>query len=220
MPHAPESSAVEPGMGSPEWRARCEVNWGLPGLKSADWAFHPQRLVGALGVFQLKRLLDGLPEQPVVRHPVDARADGIDRSNVVHGVVWYQFDVQCGVGRPPLLSLSVCSRLELVCQRCLQPLSFDVDERAVFEVRRAEKGRAIPGPVDEDDSAFDPSQPEELVVDGDLDLTGLVEDQLILAVPYVPRHPVCESALPTQPALETAGRKSAFEVLSKLKRRT
>jgi uncharacterized protein len=71
--------------------------------------------------------------------------------------------------------------------------------------------------LDEDDLG----QPEKIVGSPKFDLCVLVEDELILEVPYVPRHEVCPETLDLDAqAEEQAGRQeplSPFAVLSQLK---
>ena len=71
------------------------------------------------------------------------------------------------------------TRLQLICQRCLQPMTLPVD--AEFAL----------GLVTTDEAADQLSvQYEPLMVSGPMDLAGIIEDELILAVPFVPLHPM------------------------------
>lgn len=77
------------------------------------------------------------------------------------------------------------------CQRCLQPvmLPIEVDRRLRFVRDEAEAAR-----LDED------SEDDVLVLPRRLDLHELVEDELILALPLVPRHESCPVPLWTPSA--------------------
>jgi uncharacterized protein len=90
-------------------------------------------------------------------------------------------------GEPELrLRLQARTALSLVCQRCLQPVTVGLDVRPLI---RFVRGEGLAQQLDE--------QGEEDVLDASaaLDLRELVEDELILALPLVPRHDVCPQPL-------------------------
>ena len=92
-----------------------------------------------------------------------------------------------GAGLQPALHLEVDARARLECQRCLQPMTvpIHVDRRFFF----------VPG---EDDAASLDADSEEdvLALVPSFDLHALVEDELLLALPIVPRHDTCPVAVP------------------------
>jgi len=92
-------------------------------------------------------------------------------------------------GEPEIrLALQASATLRLTCQRCLQPmdqpLAVDARLRFVRDEATAEK-------LDDNDDE------DVLVLPPALDLRELVEDELILALPLVPRHERCPQPLPT-----------------------
>jgi uncharacterized protein len=102
------------------------------------------------------------------------------------GEVKYEIDgVRDGRGRPAL-RLKVSGTLALRCQRCLEPMPFEVntDETLVLAATLAEI-HAEPA---------DASAPDRVVAGKEMALRELIEDELILAVPYAPRHEDCEPA--------------------------
>ncbi len=119
------------------------------------------------------------------------------------------------------LRLRVCGDVNLVCQRCLsamkQPL--DIEARLLLvapgmpwpeeglENDPGEGGEAGEGHVSLDDADPVEALTEQRVLD-------LVEDELLLALPIVPRHPVC--ALPEHDDGRAAA--SPFAALAQLKR--
>jgi uncharacterized protein len=115
-------------------------------------------------------------------------------------------------GGPPQtwLHLEADTRLSLVCQRCLGPLDTPVEaERSFLFV------------ADEDTAAQLDADTEDdvLALSRTLDLRALVEDELLLALPLVPRHEVCPQPLPLDhdaPLAEPAA--NPFAALSVLKR--
>lgn len=97
-------------------------------------------------------------------------------------LAWYAEGGRDDKGRP-VLRLDVGGRLKLVCQRCLEPLTFDLDVHAAYRVVRSE-AEAEELPLEEED--FDP-----VVGSAQFDLVGLAEEEVILSLPPVPRHEVC-----------------------------
>ena len=85
------------------------------------------------------------------------------------------------------LSLAAQAPVWLTCQRCLQPFEVPL----AFERRlRFVHGEAEAEALDAE------SEDDVLALTRSLDLRELVEDELLLALPIVPRHPVCLQPLP------------------------
>lgn len=110
------------------------------------------------------------------------------------------------------LHLTASTTVLLECQRCLQPLRqvLHVDRRCRFVRGEAEAAR-----LDEE------SEDDVLELMPRLDLHGLVEDELILALPLVPRHECCPVPLPTpvQPEEPDEPAPNPFAALAALRRR-
>lgn len=85
------------------------------------------------------------------------------------------------------LHLQARTALQLVCQRCLQPMTVVLE---VHPSLRFVHGEARAEALDED------SDEDVLALTPTLDLQPLVEDELILGLPLVPRHPTCPQPLP------------------------
>ena len=85
------------------------------------------------------------------------------------------------------LTLQVDTHAWLTCQRCLQPLEqpLMLDRRLRF-VRGEAQAEALDAESDDDVLALSRS----------LDLRELAEDELLLALPLVPRHEACPQPLP------------------------
>jgi uncharacterized protein len=85
------------------------------------------------------------------------------------------------------LEIAIESRVGATCQRCLEPFELEISERVEFGVV-----------VDEGSIGALPEGIEPLVLDGDrLMPLQLVEDELIMAVPMVPKHPSQRCVLDT-----------------------
>jgi uncharacterized protein len=83
----------------------------------------------------------------------------------------------------PSLRLSLEGRLMLRCQRCLEPMPFEVraDELLVLAATQAEIDAEPP----------DAHAPDRVLAGREMPLRELIEDQLILELPYAPRHEGC-----------------------------
>ena len=81
------------------------------------------------------------------------------------------------------------AEVEMTCQRCLTPvvLPLAVDRDILFVADEATA-------ADLDDTLDD----DVLVLAKDFDALALIEDELIMALPLVPRHEVCPEGLPAQ----------------------
>lgn len=80
------------------------------------------------------------------------------------------------------LHLSARVSLPLTCQRCLGPVDIDLEvDRSFRFVATEEQAQA------EDEEA----EEDVLALQRDFNLTDLIEDELLMALPVVPRHEVC-----------------------------
>lgn len=106
------------------------------------------------------------------------------------------------------LTLEVAAVVPRQCQRCLEDVNIDVQSVARFRL-------VFPGETWNDDDLEDDSF-EALEVDGPLDVSALVEDEVLLCLPPIALHESCEA--PGLPEGGNSGRPSPFAVLGKLKR--
>jgi uncharacterized protein len=108
------------------------------------------------------------------------------------------------------LHLGAQGRISLVCQRCLGPVEAPIETQRSFLFVPGEEAAAQ---LDAD------SEDDVLALTRSLDLRELVEDELLLALPLVPRHELCPEPLPMEhgdaPAEE---RPNPFAALAALKR--
>jgi uncharacterized protein len=113
------------------------------------------------------------------------------------------------------LQLQAHTALHLTCQRCLQPMPVALDVQPSLRFVRDE---AQAEALDED------SEDDVLALTPVLDLQQLIEDELILALPLVPRHDICPQPLPMSvgegdTAIEPAdAAEHAFAALAALRR--
>lgn len=78
----------------------------------------------------------------------------------------------------PALRIGVAGTLDLICQRCLEGYVFDINTDSILVLDDEDSTR----PIDDDTV-------ETIPIDRALDVTALVEDEVILALPMAPRHP-------------------------------
>jgi uncharacterized protein len=121
--------------------------------------------------------------------------------------------VPVAVGDPEMwLWLKAQSSVWLTCQRCLQPFEqpLDVDCRLRF-VRDEAQAEALDAESEDD----------VLALPRWLDARELIEDELLLALPLVPRHERCPQTLPMSVELTSDeakfDRPNPFAVLKSLK---
>ncbi len=111
--------------------------------------------------------------------------------------VWLHIDAQA------------CADLE--CQRCLAPVAIPIEAQRSFLFVPGESSAAELDAESEDDV---------LALTKSLDLPALIEDELLLALPLVPRHEVCPTPLsvPTGDAAADEQAPHPFAALAALKR--
>ncbi|MBK6469360.1 MAG: DUF177 domain-containing protein [Betaproteobacteria bacterium] len=116
-------------------------------------------------------------------------------------------------GEPEVwLELQGAAEAPLVCQRCLQPMNEHLQVQRRFRFVSSEDEAAR---LDEE------SDDDVLALPARLNLQSLLEDELILALPIVPRHGVCPDPLPLLndgPPEEEAPAPNPFAALAALRR--
>jgi len=116
-------------------------------------------------------------------------AQGESKDLVVSWSVRGELRAQAGGAAQVWLHLRAQTSLPLTCQRCLTPVMVDVVVERPFHFVADE---AIAAELDDD------SEEDVLVLSREFDLLALVEDELLMALPLVPRHEVCPTEVPLQ----------------------
>ncbi len=112
----------------------------------------------------------------------------------------------------PWLFLNVSTSLPLTCQRCLGPVDVAVQIERAFRFVETE------AQAEEED---DESPEDVLVLSREFDLAALIEDEVLMDLPAVPRHDTCP--LPVKLAAvdadfeEVATKPNPFAVLAGMK---
>lgn len=106
----------------------------------------------------------------------------------------------------PYLALHLTGQLPLRCQRCLSAMSYELDERAQLFLFADES--MLDAAMDADEEL------EGIVIQGELAVLPLIEDQLLISLPYAPLHENCNN-----PVLQRINQDKAnpFTALSALK---
>jgi uncharacterized protein len=107
------------------------------------------------------------------------------------------------------LHVAAATRLSLVCQRCLQPVATALAAHRSF---RFVHGEAAAAELDAD------SEDDVLALSRSLDVSELVEDELLLSLPLVPRHDICPQPLRSPDDSVLSERENPFAALAALKR--
>ena len=164
-----------------------------PNFDSLEFARDGRHLSGRIAVADMVRL-----------HDVAYVDTGLVSVDVVG-----ELDAQ----RKHWLHLTIQGELAVTCQRCLLPLVQTLEIESHLRVIR-------PGePWPEDELAEDSdSEPDDAIeADEALDLLALVEEEIILVLPYAATHDVCELPVPDEVdgKIRKASPFAALEVLKK-----
>jgi uncharacterized protein len=140
-----------------------------------EFARSGRQAAGAVRVSQLPRMLNEVP------------ADAPDRDTLftwqIEGSTQPELQDDGTEAAQPYLRLALHGAAWLECQRCLAPYAqvFDVD--AAYRLVATET-EAAAFPLDEDEI-------EVIVGSNQFDLVELIEEELLLSLPLVPKHDVC-----------------------------
>ena len=126
------------------------------------------------------------------------------------GAIEYSIQGVQNPGGRPMLRLAVTGTLQLRCQRCLGPLTYPVNLTSELLLLRDESEFA--DLADELEDSVD-----GIVAQPRMDVAAMVEEEIILSLPYAPRHPLGECAA-DRAADEAAGKASPMATLAKLRK--
>lgn len=85
----------------------------------------------------------------------------------------------------PYLTLQIHGRTWLECQRCMRAFEFPIDIETVYKVMDSEEAA--------DAIALDDAESEVIVGSQAFDLLDLIDEEVVLSMPMVPKHDVCSS---------------------------
>jgi uncharacterized protein len=96
------------------------------------------------------------------------------------GIVKWALSGSVGLDGKSKLTLLIKGVVQMPCQRCLESVSVDLNLKSEFILVRDDS--EIPS---EDD---DVDEYDYLVADAEMDILTLVEDEVLLTLPYAPKH--------------------------------
>ncbi len=94
---------------------------------------------------------------------------------------------EIGLDKKARLHLSVTGNVGVPCQRCLEPMMMALDIKSEFILVNDESEI----PPEEDDV----EDHDYLIAEAEMDLLQLVEDEILLALPYAPKHEINDCAV-------------------------
>ncbi len=110
------------------------------------------------------------------------------------GIIEWSLSGSVGLDGKSKLTLLIKCVVQMPCQRCLESVSVDLNLKSEFILVRDDS--EIPS---EDD---DVDEYDYLVADAEMDVLALVEDEVLLTLPYAPKHRVEDCSVKSE-QLET-----------------
>ena len=157
-------------------------------INSIEFARKSLEIHDIMPVFEMTRIQDLLSSQ--------------------EGTLNWRLAGSVGDNNKPLLHLQVSGVLSLICGRCLDALAFDLNIDSVFELVADEA--LLPQEQDDVDDEVD-----YLVADQHMQVSQLIEDEVLLALPYALKHDV--SVCGVKDKVMEIGKPNPFKVLQALK---
>jgi len=140
-----------------------------------EFARSAREAAGAVRLSQLPRMLNEVP------------ADAPDRDTTftwqVQGFTQAELQDDGTEGAQPYLRLAIHGSAWLTCQRCLTPCEQAFDSDPIFRIVQTEE--------EADEFPLDDDEVEVIVGSRHFDLVDLIEEELLLSLPLVPKHDVC-----------------------------
>lgn len=159
-----------------------------------------------IDAFEFSRLKERAEGELQVSDLARLSGETADRSGVLK---WVLVGGAGDLGHPQL-TLAVSGQVTLICQRCLGAMLFDVSSRSDLVLAENEAAADALEQLLDDDSID--------VIEGStaFNVSNLIEDEALLALPVAPKHEVCPTQAVTQSAV--VEKASPFAVLKSFKR--
>ncbi|MES1982969.1 MAG: DUF177 domain-containing protein [Pseudomonadota bacterium] len=158
-------------------------------INSLDFAHHGRELRGELPVAELTRLEDMLA----------ARTGQIS------------YIVQGGRSKDgaPMLAVAIEGVCHLRCQRCLNELIYPISLHTQLLLKQPDELESASAELEED-------EPDSILADDHLDVAAMLEEEVLLSLPFAPKHPLgeCQGVMTGLDRSE----KNPFAVLADLKK--
>ncbi|WEE00860.1 YceD family protein [Taylorella equigenitalis] len=115
---------------------------------------------------------------------------------------------------PKLIKLTIKANPKLICQRCnsyfVYPLDIDTTLEVVSSLKDLEED------VDSSGEIAD-SEHDKILTSQAQDMVSFIEDEILLNIPYIPKHEECPEELIPHPKFQEEVKESPFAILKKLK---
>ena len=192
---------VRSGMDRFSYTARMKHDYDASHLNIAAFALGQGKLTGNESLVHMERLT--------------TEAQGSIESTVVCYSASGSMRTDGASGEQAWLVLIAEVALPMICQRCLGPVDVTVQFEREFRFVATEE---IAEAQDEE------SEEDLLVLSRDFNLLDLIEDELLMALPVVPKHSICPDAVKLQVADpdfadDVDEKPNPFAVLGQLKKR-
>lgn len=170
-----------------------------------------------------------MPERPAeLVHPFRMARDGSSRRGEIalslmsrlvsllcndQGAAQFELNFGLDAQSHPVVSGRIQASVELICQRCLEPMKLELELAVRLGIVRSDA-----------EAVALPSEREPLLVeDGTVSLAALVEDELILGLPSAPLHPTgrCQppGRIPTEKEAAVVEPMAGLDFVRKKKRK-
>jgi len=158
-----------------------------------------------IDTFDFSRLKEQAEGELQVAAMARLAAETVDRS----GAIKWSLSGGADKLEHPQLRLSISGQVNLVCQRCLAAMPFQIASESILILAKDEDA------ADAIEALIDDEEIDVIVGDAAFDVANLVEDEALLVLPVAPKHEVC----PGHVAAESlaAEKVSPFSVLKNLK---
>jgi uncharacterized protein len=183
-----------------------ELSSDVGSLRKVDLCAHQAyKGSGFLGIRDLPRVAEG--------------ASTVETGDGFHWKLETYFEDSPGSEPRQLMNLELKGQIHLVCQRCLKECPVELSEGRRFALVGSEE-EADAFPIEDD-------QQEPLVASQHFDVLETIEDEILLSLPLIPKHPegVCEAHAPTfgadtvrSESLEK--RENPFNILKNIKKKS
>ncbi len=162
-----------------------------------------------IDAFEFSRLKEQAEGELAVADMARLAGETVDRAGTIK---WSLSGGADKLGHPQL-KLSVSGQVNLVCQRCLTAMPFEVSSESVLVLAKDEES------ADAIEEVLDDESVDVIVGEAEFNVAYLVEDEALLALPVAPKHESCPAqALPGSVVEVVATEKvSPFSVLKNLK---
>lgn len=158
-------------------------------IDSGEFARREQTQQGELALVDLPRVASSVLSGQPVRYVATGSVNQYRRSS---------------------LALEVTGCFELECQRCLQAMTYNLAISVSFALFPTEARLEEAEALDE--------ELEGLVMEREFNLQNLIEDEILLSLPFAPLHDQCESQVNATPDSAIVPKKpNPFAVLADLK---